>query len=250
MDVTIAPLQSSQPGRNGFPLEPTQDLNGRSPTPVQPNFAAQAPDSNDWSGPGPTISHSNGVVNMGHVPDAFQDRAVPRTMQGEGPWHAAAIHHRIPSPISEASHPGRASPVIRVEDHDKISTGQAEAPNQLASRLQQSRLSSQSAEKDDISIMGSSPFGRGSPAGAGTSNVPEATSAPPTSSPGRSRGHVRSLHTVNSWTWQPGMKRTFSIGYRADCEKCRLKVPGHFNHIVVSDYGGDAMVSTDDKPGM
>jgi len=52
--------------------------------------------------------------------------------------------------------------------------------------------------------------------------------------PSPRRGHIRSRHTVNNWTWQPGMKKSFSIGYRADCEKCRLKVPGHFNHIIVS----------------
>ncbi|KAL8690284.1 MAG: hypothetical protein Q9218_004234 [Villophora microphyllina] len=27
-------------------------------------------------------------------------------------------------------------------------------------------------------------------------------------------------------------KMTISMGYRADCEKCRLKVPGHYNHFV------------------
>ncbi|KAL2261809.1 hypothetical protein VTK26DRAFT_3252 [Humicola hyalothermophila] len=50
------------------------------------------------------------------------------------------------------------------------------------------------------------------------------------------RGHTRSKHTLSSWTssLQPGMKRSFSIGYRADCEKCRMKVPGHFNHIIIS----------------
>jgi hypothetical protein len=29
-------------------------------------------------------------------------------------------------------------------------------------------------------------------------------------------------------------KVSFSMGYRADCEKCRLKVPGHYSHIVRS----------------
>ncbi|KAL1977613.1 hypothetical protein VTN31DRAFT_472 [Thermomyces dupontii] len=29
-------------------------------------------------------------------------------------------------------------------------------------------------------------------------------------------------------------KISFSMGYRADCEKCRLRVPGHYNHIVRS----------------
>ena len=58
---------------------------------------------------------------------------------------------------------------------------------------------------------------------------------PMTPSPGKRFGHTRSKHTLNSWTaLQPGMKRSFSIGYRSDCEKCRDKVPGHFNHIIIS----------------
>jgi hypothetical protein len=30
------------------------------------------------------------------------------------------------------------------------------------------------------------------------------------------------------------MKKSFSMGFRADCDKCRAKVPGHFNHIIIS----------------
>jgi len=53
--------------------------------------------------------------------------------------------------------------------------------------------------------------------------------------PSPKKGHTRSKHTLNSWTaLQPGMTRSFSIGYRADCERCRNKVPGHFNHIIIS----------------
>ncbi|KAL8823865.1 MAG: hypothetical protein Q9170_008300 [Blastenia crenularia] len=29
-------------------------------------------------------------------------------------------------------------------------------------------------------------------------------------------------------------KVTLSMGYRADCEKCRMKVPGHYNHLIRS----------------
>ncbi|GAB7363158.1 hypothetical protein MBLNU230_g3442t1 [Neophaeotheca triangularis] len=29
-----------------------------------------------------------------------------------------------------------------------------------------------------------------------------------------------------------GGKRGFSMGYRSDCEKCRLRVPGHMNHFI------------------
>ncbi|KAL8715172.1 MAG: hypothetical protein Q9220_001130 [cf. Caloplaca sp. 1 TL-2023] len=30
----------------------------------------------------------------------------------------------------------------------------------------------------------------------------------------------------------PKGKVTISMGYRADCEKCRMKVPGHYNHFI------------------
>ncbi|TAQ90580.1 hypothetical protein B7494_g1116 [Chlorociboria aeruginascens] len=51
------------------------------------------------------------------------------------------------------------------------------------------------------------------------------------------KGHYRSKHSLRAWTGgsgeaMPGMKRTFSMGYRADCEKCRLKIPGHYSHII------------------
>ncbi|KAH8663102.1 hypothetical protein BGZ60DRAFT_491046 [Tricladium varicosporioides] len=54
------------------------------------------------------------------------------------------------------------------------------------------------------------------------------------------KGHTRSKHSLRQWTGgfggemngNGGMKKSFSMGYRADCEKCRLKVPGHFSHII------------------
>lgn len=50
------------------------------------------------------------------------------------------------------------------------------------------------------------------------------------------KGHTRSKHSLRTWTETAtaggGMKRSFSMGYRADCEKCRMKVPGHFSHII------------------
>ncbi len=54
------------------------------------------------------------------------------------------------------------------------------------------------------------------------------------------KGHNRSKHSLRQWTgpsyWEhgdvSGMKRTFSMGYRSDCETCRLRVPGHFSHII------------------
>jgi len=55
------------------------------------------------------------------------------------------------------------------------------------------------------------------------------------------KGHQRSKHSLRQWTGfghdmngngGGTIKRSFSMGYRADCEKCRQKVPGHFSHII------------------
>lgn len=52
------------------------------------------------------------------------------------------------------------------------------------------------------------------------------------------KGHTRSKYSLRTWGG-PGsdlgcgsIKRGFSMGYRSDCEKCRMKVPGHFSHII------------------
>lgn len=123
------------------------------------------------------------------------DNTVPRTMTSEGDWHAVRDNRRLPSPISEC------------DDNMHVNL-QPPSPH---------GMEHPNAMMED----------RASP------QPPEADGESPMPSPER-RGHMRSKHTINSWTWQPGMKKSFSIGYRADCDKCRDKVPGHFNHIVIS----------------
>lgn len=70
------------------------------------------------------------------------------------------------------------------------------------------------------------------------------TSQPEKETPTK-KGHSRSKHSLRNWhgfggdlSVNTGAKRSFSMGYRADCEKCRMKVPGHFSHIItVNGYG-------------
>lgn len=53
------------------------------------------------------------------------------------------------------------------------------------------------------------------------------------------KGHQRSKHSLRQWSGfgygtsnsAGGNKKSLTMGYRADCEKCRLQVPGHFVHI-------------------
>jgi hypothetical protein len=45
-----------------------------------------------------------------------------------------------------------------------------------------------------------------------------------------------------------GNKRGISMGYRPDCEKCRLKVPGHMNHFFWKrQRGKGAILLSDDE---
>ncbi|KFH47443.1 hypothetical protein ACRE_016940 [Hapsidospora chrysogenum ATCC 11550] len=127
------------------------------------------------------------------------EQAVPRTLATGEDWHAVQNNRRLPSPISECCDDSATTSLHQSSSHGM------QHPNAMMDV--EPRSSSQPPETD-----------------AGDSPGP---------SPER-RGHMRSKHTINTWTWQPGMKKSFSIGYRADCEKCRLKVPGHFNHIVIS----------------
>lgn len=167
----------------------------RMPTPIQPSFAAQ-------------VRGSNGVVNMGHYHGSSTDlHSVPRSMAAAADWQDLQNNRLLPSPISEgsASLPAAAAGMM-LDDIDEC------------------------AHNADRSTPPATCDGADAGSPQRLATEAEAGESP---SPSR-KGHCRNTHTVNTWTWQPGMKRSFSIGYRSDCEKCRLKVPGHFNHIIVS----------------
>ncbi|PFH61628.1 hypothetical protein XA68_16803 [Ophiocordyceps unilateralis] len=202
-----------------------RDAIGRMPTPIQPSFAAQVRGQHcEWAGPGPALKTPHGIVNMGHHQTGMSaDVSVPRALASAPPdWHSVHNNRRLPSPISENGDVCQSSMMIDDDDGDDDIDGHGRkntAPPPLM------RCSSADAMHHPNTAMGIELCQR---------HAADSDSGPMSPSPGRSRGHVRSKHTVNSWTWQPGMKKSFSIGYRSDCEKCRLKVPGHFNHIIIS----------------
>ncbi|KAL6409758.1 hypothetical protein AUP68_06151 [Ilyonectria robusta] len=202
----------------------SDNANGRLPTPIQPSFAAQVRGQQcEWAGPGPAVTSLNGLVNLGHQQTGFSDdQCVPRTVAASSAWQAVQNNRRLPSPISEGddsmssqaiASPGMGGdmgiPAHQTNGLEYVAPQPSpphamEHPNAMMDIESQSPPRTADGEED-----------------------------PTTPSPNR-RGHTRSRHTVNNWTWQPGMKKSFSIGYRVDCEKCRLKVPGHFNHIIIS----------------
>ena len=230
MDTVNSPPPASHDDTAAHPLCLEQDLpTGRMPTPIQPSFAAQVKGKHSgWLGSPNSGLIPNGVANLGHHVSGFnENQSVPRTMDGETDWYTLHNNRRLPSPISEVGdsgscqHGGPTSDVPMDSDHV--------AQSRLSAQLESSSLSGHQDTPDGMHH----PNTELEPALPPNILGAELEGDPSSPSPNR-RGHQRSKHTVNSWTWQPGMKKSFSIGYRSDCEKCRLKVPGHFNHIVIS----------------
>lgn len=227
MDTVNSPLQDADESAQASALLHDRST-GRMPTPIQPSFAAQVRgQQNGWAASGHSQLPPNGVVNLGHhVTGLSHEQAIPRAMAGEADWQVLHNNRRLPSPISEMGDPNMQSAIdgqgccMMMDDQEQFAQPNQASP---AHGLMPEQLSPMHAmEHPNAMIDADSHHHHG-----------ESDTDPSSSSPNR-RGHQRSKHTVNSWTWQPGMKKSFSIGYRSDCEKCRLKVPGHFNHIVIS----------------
>ncbi|KAJ2896238.1 hypothetical protein MKZ38_005732 [Zalerion maritima] len=184
-------------------------LANRMPTPIQPSFAAQVhPRVQDRSIGGQAV----GAASMG----AFDSSAVPRTMEA-AEW---AQTRRLPSPISEggdADFP--ASPGMVLDSNYGSQQGSPRSNHHLAHMHH---------EHPHIHEMEQRVHEPDEDVGMEVDGLLSDTPSPPR------KGHTRSRHTLSSWTLKPGMKKSFSIGYRSDCEKCRQKVPGHFNHIIIS----------------
>ncbi|KAF4447480.1 dna polymerase iii subunits gamma and tau [Fusarium austroafricanum] len=201
--------QHQEPGRFGLMQPESDNVNGRMPTPIQPSFAAQVRGQQ-------AVTIPNGVANLGHQITGFgDDQSVPRTMAGG--WQAIPNERRLPSPISECDDSMACQPITPTGMQFDASVHGYVTPGM---------------EHPNVRVEPSPPHDTEHPMMDVESHSADGDGDPTTPSP--RRGHIRSRHTVNNWTWQPGMKKSFSIGYRADCEKCRLKVPGHFNHIIVS----------------
>ncbi|PTB69186.1 hypothetical protein BBK36DRAFT_1100497, partial [Trichoderma citrinoviride] len=201
----------------------------RMPTPMRPSFAAQVRgQQHEWAGPGPVVTTLNGVVNMGHHPAGFSDdQSVPRVMSGLEDWQVVQHERRLPSPISEvegcARDQGSSDTAMMVDDGMGATIG-APLPTPAADHPNTMMNVESPAQLQAVDRQGDAP----SP------------------SPGR-RGHTRSRHTISSSTWgaRPmyqettpttdanGVRKSFSIGYRPDCEKCRARVIGHYNHVVI-----------------
>ncbi|KAI0477110.1 hypothetical protein GGR56DRAFT_389592 [Xylariaceae sp. FL0804] len=221
-------------------------IDGRMPTPINCSFAAQVRGSN-WA-PMNQATQDAGPMAMSTPPESGggfarpfptrRDPSRPRTLEDVPEW-TMVQNRRLPSPISEnggetgGENGGEETPASPGMMLDSC------APTPTPPRPQRPYLPHMPHSMNPHA-MALHPNIRTSPQPMDTDSAMMDTeadspsSAPATPSPRSKFGHSRSKHTLNNWTLQPGMKKSFSIGYRADCEKCRMKIPGHFNHIIIS----------------
>lgn len=230
----------------------------RMPTPIHCSFAAQVR-GNNWSGAAGGVlqqhaqqeDQNNHAFGSNAMAEPHQNTgmmghdSVPRSL--DGPAAAAQVmadwnmvqNRRLPSPISESGgeDSNLESPGMILDSSGHQMMNHHHHPHLSHQHHLLSTLPARSTSAMELGQHSGSPGreptpGAESPNGS-SSNAMDVEGGPATPSP--RKGHTRSKHTVNSWTaLQPGMMRSFSIGYRADCEKCRMKVPGHFNHIIIS----------------
>lgn len=205
------------------PMQPG-GITSRMPTPIHCSFAAQVR-GNNWSG-----AAGNAMQPSGFAQPPV-DRSVPRSLDrtAMADWNMVQ-NRRLPSPISESGGEELGSPRMVLEG--QVHPGM---PPRAASAME---FSAPARTLSALSIVNDNAGESGSPPSEhhhhNESNGDHTMDVEAPAGPTPKKGHTRSRHTLNSWTQVPGMKKSFSIGFRTDCEKCRQKVPGHFNHIIVS----------------
>lgn len=230
-DNQMQPQNATHLGPGQSQPDPAQpgSISSRMPTPIQPSFAAQIR-GNNWGGAAGNLMHSSAFSQPPN------DRSTPRSLDHHtmADWNSVQ-NRRLPSPISESGGEDLGSPgmVLDTQLRQGMPPRAASAMDFSAPPRTPSALSTFSDVTGDCStgsISSCSGHTNSAHSGAGAN----AMDIEPPVAPSPKKGHARSRHTLNGWTQVPGMKKTFSIGYRADCEKCQQKVPGHFNHIIVS----------------
>lgn len=196
------------------PMQPG-GIASRMPTPIHCSFAAQVR-GNNWSGA------AGNAVQPSSFAQPPVDRSVPRSLDrtAMSDWNVVQ-NRRLPSPISESGGEELGSPrmVLDGQSHPGM-------PPRAASAME---FSAPARTLSALSIVSDT-----APSEQHQHNESGGDHTMDVEAPAPKKGHTRSRHTLNSWTQVPGMKKSFSIGFRTDCEKCRQKVPGHFNHIIVS----------------
>lgn len=209
-------------------------VTGRIPTPIHCSFAAQVR-GNSWNGANgmhgdvlattPEEPNAAAFGSHGAVDWSTQQVTAAAAPSAMADWNMVQ-NRRLPSPISECGAEDSQGSARMALDASSVHNGH------LSHVTHEHPLVAGLSPRSSAAMEGRGAR-EGTPASENQHGNAMDVESPDTPSP--RKGHTRSKHTLNSWTaLEPGMTRSFSIGYRADCDKCRKKMPGHFNHIIIS----------------
>lgn len=180
--------------RTGFSPHQSQHVRGRHP---QENISSSASD------PNPTNNHHL------EVPSPIDEDEVPTP-----PSAAEAAGSQL-SMLTvndmDITPPDSGLPTISVDDRDGETAVESPAPLPLDSAIDVEAMMEESGAPSSLTV-----------------RKPRQRSGAVSSGHGGSPSPVRSDLLGGGG----GPKRGFSMGFRADCEKCRMRVPGHMNHFV------------------
>lgn len=138
------------------------------------------------------------------------------------------VDYSMPSPIAE-------SPLIEEDDDDDLNMEMSDLPSSQLSRLSVSQDGMMDVDERMMWSQHSGMMQRSSsslgPESAGGGLTFDVTPPTPTT-PGRT-GRARSgaFSASDGGGGEKGGRRVV-FGFREDCEKCRMRVPGHFAHFV------------------
>jgi hypothetical protein len=188
-------LRPAKLDANLFGRDSPANATGRIPTPIYPTFAAQIGGSSNMGGLAYPNSGFAGGMSNGYlnVPSNPVFQQQPHTRK--------QVHldqdrtRRMPSPISEDEDIPDTPTALTQSQLSRLSmtsNGQGTEPMDMEGSL----------SHDDADMMAPPP---------GVVTTP-------------SRGRKRSGALSG--------RGKFSMGYRDDCEKCRMRVPGHYSHFL------------------
>lgn len=226
MDVDMTQPSPLQNGDNLSPWPTSAKtkafLNHLQPSPIPHHLLNQSLTISGGRTSTPIYSHFTLNMNTELMADPSQDiTSVAPTSTAhktnESSWWR---RRRLPSPISEAGDIPEMEPANNI---DRETRHQKEWPDSP---------SSMDVDGDTLSNM--------------FLQVPEQSLGFPIHTPAKVKAETETMIPIptTSSTTEPAKrpsvtaprreKMSFSMGYRADCEKCQMRVPGHYSHIVRS----------------
>jgi hypothetical protein len=204
------PEKLNSPGLDAFA--------GRIPTPIHSNFTLPLQTQSPLHQSSPLRSRTDSFLPAATTGQAH---TLPRFAQPMK--HILETDYAMPSPIAE-------SPLIEDDDILDDMDMAADFPSSQLSRLSVSQSDgmmeldhSTAWSQRSNSVEAGDMYGRG--------GLMFDVTPPTPTTPGRT-GRARSGAFSASSTPQDKGGRRVVFGYREDCEKCRMRFPGHFAHFV------------------